>query len=99
MRSERRTRTWWRDAVARWKRSGLSAQSFAEREGLSARTLSWWSSTLRRDTRAERGSDRKPVTAIEIALPPASAARHIEIAIGGAVVRVEVGSDVDYVVE
>jgi transposase len=97
MRAERRTRSWWRDAVSRWKRSGLSARAFAEDEGLSARTLSWWSSTLRRGTRAERGSSETAIAPIEIALPTTRAAQHVEIAIEGAVVRVEVGADVDYV--
>ena len=99
MRAERRTRSWWRDTVARWKRSGLSGREFAELEGVSERTLSWWSSTLRRGTRAERGLHETAITPIEIALPATTVAHHVEIAIEGAVVRVEVGADVDYVCE
>jgi transposase len=99
MARERRTRSWWQGAVARWERSGLSARDFAEREGVSSRTLYWWSSALRRGTRAERGSNETAAIApIEIALP-ATVVRthHVEIAIEGAVVRVEVGADVRYV--
>src|SRR5687767_9376711 len=99
MRSERRSKSWWRETVARWKRSGLSAQAFAESEGLSARTLSWWSSSLRRGTRAERGLPETAMTPIEIALPSRPVTQHLEIAVADAVVRVEVGADLEYVCE
>ena len=99
MRSERRSRSWWRETVARWRRSGLSAREFADAEGLSARTLSWWSSTLRRGTRAERGLLETAMTPIEIALPARTTTHHVEIAVGDAVVRAEVGADLDYVCE
>lgn len=102
MAAERRSRSWWKGAVARWKRSGLTAVEYAAREGLSARTLSWWTSALRRDTRAARGSgEAVEVAPIEIALP-ARAQREdgrLEIAVGGAVLRIDVGTDVDYVAE
>lgn len=99
MRSERRSKSWWRETVARWKRSGLSAKEFAAREGVSARTLSWWSSAMRRGTRAERGMPETAMTPIEIALPTRAATQHAEIAVAGAVVRVEIGADLDYVCE
>ena len=52
MSGERRTRQWWRKAVARYQKSGLTAEVFAGTEGLNVRTLRWWVSELRR---AERG--------------------------------------------
>ena len=66
---------------------------------MSERTLRWWSSALRRGTRAERGSTESAVLApIEIEVPRATAGmRHVEIAIDGALLRVEVGADVEYV--
>lgn len=88
--------------MARWKKSGLTAREFAAREGVSERTLLWWSSTLRRGTRAERGSSstRATTTAIvpiEIELPRPTASRsRVEIAIGEAVVSAEVGTDPEY---
>lgn len=102
MATERRTRIWWRATVARWRRSGLSAREFAEREGVSARTLAWWSSTLRHATRAARGSTQwVPLAPIEIDVSriahAASRISHVEIAVSGVVVRVEVGADVEYV--
>jgi transposase len=38
----------WTRRVARWRRSGLTANQFASREGLQLPSLYWWSSTLRR---------------------------------------------------
>ena len=55
--------------------------------------------SLRRGTRAERGSTESAVLApIEIEVPRATAGmRHVEIAIDSALLRVEVGADVEYV--
>lgn len=98
MARKRRARAWWQATVARWRRSGRTAAEFAEREGLSANTLQWWSSRLGSDTRAEHGS---PVPMpIEIAVPDGGTrprAETFEIAIGDTVVRCEVGTDVVYV--
>lgn len=98
---EHRPRSWWRQTVARWKRGGLTAAEFAEEEGVSERTLRWWSSTLRRGTRAERGSvETIALAPIEIEVPRrAATSARVEIEVGGAVVRVEVGADVEYVCE
>lgn len=92
---EARSREWWSRAVARWKRSGLTAAEFAQREDVSARTLSWWSSTLQRDTRAEHGSSA--IEPIEIAVQAPATHGAVEIAVGGVVVRCELGADVAYV--
>jgi len=96
--AERRSRAWWSKTVARWKRSGLSAPAFAAREGVGERTLRWWSSALRRDTRAERGSAEPIAIELGASAPSiASASTMLEIAIGAALVRLEVGTDVAYV--
>lgn len=93
-----RSQSWWQRTVSRWKSSGLTAREFAAREGLSAGTLLWWSSRLRRGTRAERGSVTSGAIApIEIALARGARTSHVEVAIEGAVLRVEVGADVEYV--
>ena len=41
----------WQKRVRRWKRSGLTAEEFAEGEGLSPRSLTWWSWRLRKAER------------------------------------------------
>ena len=102
MATERHARSWWASTVVRWRDSGLSAPDFAAREGVSARTLTWWSSTLRRGTRAKRGSmELATVAPIEIEVPRSASASsrgaHVEIMTGDVVVRVEVGTDVQYV--
>ncbi len=100
MAAERRSRSWWANTVARWKASGLSASEFAARERVVERTLRWWSSALRRDTRAERGSPRIEPIAIELVSSAptfASSGGSIEIAVGRARLRVDVGTDVVYV--
>jgi transposase-like protein len=84
--------------MTRWRRSGLSAEQFAKREGVRTNTLLWWSSQLRRGTRAEHGSSTP--AAIEIALDEVrtlSTAGFVEVAVGGAVIRCAVGTDAMYV--
>ncbi len=96
MQHERRSREWWRGTVARWRKSGLSAVEFAAIEHVSERTLRWWSSQLRRGTRAERGS-KTSIVPLEIKLAPVARPSLIEIEVEGAVVRVASGTDLDYV--
>lgn len=38
----------WAKRVEGWRRSGLSAMAFAQREGFNGYTLRWWASELRR---------------------------------------------------
>jgi transposase len=53
----------WRIRVRSWKRSGLTAQQFAEIEGLSAGTLRWWSSRLG----LKRAASSRAVTTKQVA--------------------------------
>ncbi len=80
--------------MERWRSSGLTALEFSARERISLWSLRWWSSAVRRDTRALHGATA--TRPIEIAVSSPSA-RAIEIVVGGAVVRVEAGVDVGYV--
>jgi hypothetical protein len=98
MATKRRARAWWQQAMTRWRGSGLSAEQFAKREGVRTSTLLWWSSQLRRGTRAEHGSSTP--AAIEIALDEVttlSTSGFVEVAVGGAVIRCAVGTDAVYV--
>lgn len=60
----RRTSGEWTNLVARWKRSGLSASAFGEKEGVSARSLYWWRWKLGKEN-APRAVGLVPVTVIE----------------------------------
>ena len=64
------TRETWAARVHEWKRSGLTAAAYAEREGFNAGTLTWWSSTLGRATLATSGAP--PVIEVMMAARAAS---------------------------
>jgi transposase len=51
----RATRQEWAERVARWQRSGLTAQAFAAEAELNAATLTYWKYRLRRDQRERAG--------------------------------------------
>src|SRR5258705_10406306 len=42
-------RSCWKKHVIGWRASGETAKRYSERHGLSANTLGWWSSQLKRD--------------------------------------------------
>ena len=82
------TRATWESRVREWKRSGLTAADYAEREGLNASTLSWWSSEL---SRAALSVSRPPVVEVMVAQRSASA---LEVVLpSGLKVAVPVGFD------
>jgi transposase len=56
-------RATWAERVREWRRSGLTASVFAEREGLNAGTLKWWNSRL---ARVSTVSARPPVVEVVI---------------------------------
>src|SRR5690606_32385165 len=95
--SERRTRAWCERTVARWRRSGQTASEFAASQGLQVGALRWWPSRLGRDIRAEHGS--AAIVPIEIAVPRGrgeASPSMLEVLIGDAAVRCDVGTDVEY---
>ena len=98
MKRERRSRQWWRATVERWRRSGMSARAFGEREGIRGGTILWWSSRLGRGANVEH--DATELKPIEIAIPssgPAVERGPIEIEVSGVVVRCAGGAEVSYV--
>lgn len=72
-----------------WKRSGLTAADYAERQGLKAGTLTWWSSELNRTTPA---SLRPPVVEVTVAAGHAESALEVML-VSGVRVAVPVGFD------
>ena len=94
----RRSREWWTQTVETWRKSGLKARAYAEREGLSATSLWWWSSELGHGNRAKRGSMSSVALEVQLAEPVAierSAA--VEIEAFGAVIRLPAGTDAAYI--
>jgi hypothetical protein len=77
----------WAKRVEQWKRSGLTGAAFAEREGLNAGTLAWWSSKLGRAQRVA-----PPVVEVVVSAPMTLLAVEVR---GGARVTVPVGFDED----
>jgi transposase len=70
----RETRAAWARRVERWQRSGLTADRFAEQEGVNARTLAFWKWRLKRDgatdiaTRVARRAGKR-VAFVELVAP------------------------------
>ena len=63
-----RKRDEWAKRIEGWKRSGLSAEPFAEREGFNVHTLRWWARQLRREPIIE---DLRPKF-VEVVVPSAT---------------------------
>jgi transposase-like protein len=47
---------WWRQALERWQRGGLSVRAFCDDEGVGEHTFYWW----RRELRRRDGRPRRP---------------------------------------
>jgi transcriptional regulator with XRE-family HTH domain len=63
---ERGTRAKWAARVRQWRSSGLTASEFAQKVGINAATLRWWSSRLK--TRpSDEGGVVSPLTFVEMA--------------------------------
>ena len=81
-----------REVVERWRGSGQSAAAFAAQQRISAARLSYWSKQL------EHGCGDAPQF-VAVAVPDASAAHAVEIAIGGLTLRVREGADAGFVAQ
>lgn len=68
------TRDTWAARVGEWTCSGMTAAEYAERKGLKAGTLKWWSSQLNRTTPA---TSRPPV--VEVTVAPTRAESSLEV--------------------
>jgi hypothetical protein len=84
--NRRRTWTRWTEAQARTAldtlaQSGLSAQAFAEREGISVQRVSYWKKRLREETAPTQG----PHAFVAVTLPQTTC---VEIVLGSVMVRI-----------
>jgi len=88
------SRAEWSQRVALWKRSGQTAATFAAAHGFSARSLLWWSSTLRRDVPDGKPVAFAPLVAVASPTRAAAAPSAFELVLrSGLVVRVPEGFD------
>ena len=86
---KRHPRSFWEELVAELE-AGAAPGDVARRHKVRETTLRWWRTQLRR---SPPGPRLLPV----IAGPAVRTGRHVEIAVGGAVLRFEEGTDVAYV--
>jgi transposase len=91
------TRDVWEQRVERWRKSGLSVEDFAAREGIKSSQLVWWRwklSTSPRRPAAPAPVQFLPVRVVDVRTRPRGAAVSLEIALpNGRVVRVPEGFD------
>jgi hypothetical protein len=78
-----------REALASWRRSGLSAGAFCAREGYSQTRLRYWSERL-----SEQSARSSSVSFVPVALGDIRRAHQIEIEHAGVVLRVREDLDV-----
>lgn len=84
----------WKQRVAQWKKSGLTAEVFAAEHDLNARTLRWWSSALQRPE--PRASTVGFARLVPLEAAPATTAEPAPLEVvlaSGRVVRVRPGFD------
>jgi transposase len=91
------TRNVWAKRVEQWRKSGLSAEDFAAREGIKSKQLGWWRWKLKSsasDPAASRPPQFLPVRVVTPVACPPGATDPVEIALpNGRVVRVTAGFD------
>ena len=59
----------WKERVGRWVRGGLTAEEFAQEEGVRPATLRHWKWQLRADGRGRREGRRREAKFVEIVTP------------------------------
>jgi transposase len=88
------SRAQWKQRVAQWKKSGLTAEVFGAQQGLNPGTLRWWSSALRRPVaRSTRVGFARLVPVDTAPARPAEPAPLDVVLSSGRVVRVRQGFD------
>ncbi len=96
----RRTREEWASLVDELDASGLSMQRFCAKHRLPVTSLKWWRWRLRSERRSTALTKPDvrllPVDVIGVAAAPLHPATLV-VAIPGAELRIEVGTDVEYV--
>ncbi len=81
---------YWRQVLARWKRSGLSVRAFCEAEGLNPMTVYWWRRELARRDQSQPAF--LPVRVLAETTEPSTVGIEVVLA-NGRSVRVSAGFD------
>ncbi len=97
MGAKRRTHEDWAGLIAELEASGQSPARFCGRRGISVARLKWWRWRLRSEGRARASSTAAMVRLLPVDVVGGAGASSVTIAVGGAELRVEVGTDVAYV--
>lgn len=87
----RRKASEWKRLVEEWRASGESAEAYAARAGVRAKTLEWWSAELARRGRVKNAAVVSPQPAVTFLPVSVRRADSIERT-SGILARVEVGS-------
>ena len=88
------SRAQWKQRVAQWKKSGLTAEVFGAQQGLNPGTLRWWSSALRRPVARAAGVGFARLVPTDSAPVRSAAPAPLDIVLAsGRVVRVRQGFD------
>lgn len=93
----RATKTIWKNRINEWRKSGLTLEQFAQREGLKARTLAWWRwklSEAHPELRVNRDARETKLQVVELSPDLLVGGEHFEVALhGGRRVIVPAGFD------
>jgi hypothetical protein len=84
-------RSFWKKHVIGWRASGGTTREYCERHGLSANSLKWWSSRLKRDGEFPEAAMRWARVELAGAFTP----RPIVVRVGRARITVERGFDTE----
>ena len=103
MAAARRSRAEWEQLVREVEACG-SVTEVARRHGIRRATLAWWRWELRRGRVARSATKRTAVQMVPVRVRPAPPRVEpvddvIEVAVRGALVRVRVGQDAEYIAE
>ena len=83
-----RSRSWWREEVQRFEKSGQSARAFAEGKGYSSRSLNFW----RREHRRVPAREKEQVELVPVHVTRTEASLFV-VRVGGAQLEVRAGFD------
>lgn len=86
----------WESRLRRWRASGLTAQAFAEKEGIGSSTLAMWARKLAAQRKGLDGIGLARVEARKPVVPTADMRRTLAIEVGRVVIRVDDRTDLDF---